>query len=156
MTVGSLKWSTAATLSTCTDMSQAHRILPEGLFVTRAEWMESAACKGKDVDLFFSGPGMLPVEALRLCQSCPVRVDCLSYAVDNHIDHGMWGGLSARERRHRCQFPVIDTRTQMFSAEARRGIVHMYERGFAIEHIARQYECSVRTVHRVLNRERAS
>ena len=136
-------------------MSQAHRILPEGLFVTRAEWMESAACKGKDVDLFFSGPGMLPVEALRLCQSCPVRVDCLNYAVDNHIDHGMWGGLSARERRVRCQYTPIKTNTQLFSSEQRQRIVARFLFGLSTLEIAEELGCSRRTVSRVLARERA-
>jgi WhiB family redox-sensing transcriptional regulator len=28
-----------------------------------------------------------------------VRVECLEYALANHIDQGAWGGTSERERR---------------------------------------------------------
>jgi WhiB family redox-sensing transcriptional regulator len=30
---------------------------------------------------------------------CPVKVPCLEYALENRIDHGVWGGTSERERR---------------------------------------------------------
>ena len=30
---------------------------------------------------------------------CPVQAACLDYAIDNHVDHGVWGGKSERERR---------------------------------------------------------
>jgi WhiB family redox-sensing transcriptional regulator len=28
-----------------------------------------------------------------------VKATCLEYALENHIDHGVWGGCSERERR---------------------------------------------------------
>jgi hypothetical protein len=31
---------------------------------------------------------------------CPVREQCLAYAVINKEDHGTWGGYSERQRRH--------------------------------------------------------
>ena len=44
--------------------------------------------------------GIQPVEiARRLCADCPVKAPCLEYAMANHIDHGVWGGTSERERR---------------------------------------------------------
>ena len=37
--------------------------------------------------------------AQKICAECPVSAACLEYALANHIDHGVWGGCSERERR---------------------------------------------------------
>jgi len=37
--------------------------------------------------------------ARRICVDCPVKQPCLEYALENRIDHGVWGGCSERERR---------------------------------------------------------
>ena len=35
---------------------------------------------------------------------CPVRAECLDYALRNSIRHGIWGGLNEEERaRERCR-----------------------------------------------------
>lgn len=33
------------------------------------------------------------------CARCPVWRECRAYALTNDVKHGMWGGLSPRERR---------------------------------------------------------
>jgi hypothetical protein len=38
-------------------------------------------------------------QAQKVCASCPVRVECLEYALTHRIEHGVWGGASERERR---------------------------------------------------------
>ncbi|MEZ5311676.1 MAG: WhiB family transcriptional regulator [Microthrixaceae bacterium] len=35
----------------------------------------------------------------QVCATCPVKTQCLEYALANRIDHGVWGGTSERERR---------------------------------------------------------
>lgn len=65
------------------------------------EWMEHAVCAIEQVpvDVFFPTAGSdLPV-AQRYCDRCPVRRACLQYALDNHEDFGVWGGVSERGRR---------------------------------------------------------
>ena len=37
--------------------------------------------------------------ARSLCDGCPVKNLCLSYALDNDEPFGVWGGLSVVERR---------------------------------------------------------
>jgi hypothetical protein len=37
--------------------------------------------------------------AKELCSGCPIRVECLDYALAANEDHGVWGGLSPVERR---------------------------------------------------------
>jgi len=50
-------------------------------------------------DIFFPSDGMGVLVAQRICAECPVADQCLEYALENHIDHGVWGGASERERR---------------------------------------------------------
>lgn len=66
-------------------------------------WRERAACIGQE-DLFFitvnGFPGQVRAKkAKEVCAACPVRQECLDYAVKEHADWGIWGGLAPRERR---------------------------------------------------------
>jgi WhiB family transcriptional regulator, redox-sensing transcriptional regulator len=38
------------------------------------------------------------VLAQRVCATCPVKLPCLEYALATHIEHGVWGGTSSRQR----------------------------------------------------------
>lgn len=65
-----------------------------------AEWEELAACRDADQKLFFPEHGNeSTVPAKRICRGCPVRPECLEYALANDEQFGIWGGLSERERR---------------------------------------------------------
>lgn len=63
----------------------------------RADWRDSAACKGVDPDMFFPERGESGEEAKAVCRRCPVAGDCLSENLFEHF--GVFGGLSERERR---------------------------------------------------------
>jgi WhiB family transcriptional regulator, redox-sensing transcriptional regulator len=64
-----------------------------------ARWRELAACRGTDLNLFFPGRGESAGPARRTCARCPVRRQCLEFAVSNRIVCGIWGGLTGPERR---------------------------------------------------------
>lgn len=76
--------------------------------VNNLEWHERAACINMSIDLFF--PDVEPtdktvelyVEAKEVCGSCPVRHECLAYAMGRERDerwrYGLWGGLTPHER----------------------------------------------------------
>jgi WhiB family transcriptional regulator, redox-sensing transcriptional regulator len=64
-----------------------------------ARWRELAACRGADLNLFFPGRGETTGLARQACAQCPVRQQCLEYAVSNRIVYGIWGGLTGPERR---------------------------------------------------------
>lgn len=62
-------------------------------------WQEQALCAQTDPEAFFPEKGGSTREAKKVCLSCPVRVECLEYALQNDERFGIWGGLSERERR---------------------------------------------------------
>jgi WhiB family redox-sensing transcriptional regulator len=64
-----------------------------------ARWRGLAACRGIDLDVFFPERGESAEPARQVCARCPVREQCLDYAISNGITDGIWGGLSERERR---------------------------------------------------------
>lgn len=62
------------------------------------DWTAFSACKGKDPDeLFVTGAAQNRAKAV--CFGCPVRTECLSDALDNRVEFGVWGGMTERERR---------------------------------------------------------
>ena len=63
------------------------------------EWMRRARCRETSPSVFFPSDGVGVEHAQRVCEGCPVRTPCLEFALENHIDHGVWGGASERERR---------------------------------------------------------
>ena len=68
------------------------------------EFGDLAACKDEDAELFFPisdvGPGARQTaQAKAVCARCPVRAECLGYALDSGLDHGIFGGTTADERR---------------------------------------------------------
>lgn len=78
-----------------------------------AEWMDFANCAGLPTRMWFpfdSEDGLerhgqhrannvLAREAKALCGACVVREECLEYALDGRIDHGIFGALDEIERR---------------------------------------------------------
>ncbi|MGW8953953.1 WhiB family transcriptional regulator [Streptomyces sp. NPDC055709] len=63
-------------------------------------WRQRGACTGKDTNLFFAehrSSGQ--EEALRICESCPVRTECLAYALDERFPYGIFGGTTPTWRR---------------------------------------------------------
>lgn len=70
-------------------------------------WQERALCRGADANLFFA-PQQVETKEERLqregqakdiCAECPVRAQCLEFALTTREPHGIWGGLNETERR---------------------------------------------------------
>jgi WhiB family redox-sensing transcriptional regulator len=62
-------------------------------------WAHEAKCLHAEPDTFFPEKGGSTREAKRICTGCPVRDECLEFALSNDERFGIWGGLSERERR---------------------------------------------------------
>lgn len=65
----------------------------------RPEWFSEAACRGM-TDVFFPSDKEGLDLPQTICASCPVRDECLDYALNHHVDYGVWGGTSERGRRN--------------------------------------------------------
>jgi len=63
------------------------------------DWMGEGRCRDMDPAVFFPSDGIGVQSAQRICSECPMKGPCLEYALDNRVDHGVWGGTSERERR---------------------------------------------------------
>jgi WhiB family transcriptional regulator, redox-sensing transcriptional regulator len=72
-------------------------------------WRDKAVCNNADVNLFFPPRDKalyrtVADQAKEFCfgkdgeSPCPVRAQCLWYAIDSDEVHGIWGGMSHRER----------------------------------------------------------
>lgn len=63
-------------------------------------WRLDALCAEVDSELFFperhADDGR---EARRVCGLCEAREECLTYALVNYVEFGIWGGLGPSERR---------------------------------------------------------
>jgi WhiB family redox-sensing transcriptional regulator len=81
-------------------------------------WRKDAACQAVAAELFFpigrTGDAVSQIEAAKaVCETCPVQVACLQFALETNQEAGIWGGTSederarlrknwlARRRRHR-------------------------------------------------------
>ncbi len=67
-------------------------------------WRDDAICKDTDPELFFpvgtTGQALLQIDrAKQVCCECPVKIECLDFAIDTNQDSGIWGGTSEDERR---------------------------------------------------------
>ena len=70
-------------------------------------WQQLAACRDTDPELFFpevddyTAPETAAqlFAAAKVCVSCPVRRECLTYAVDSGQSFGIWAGRTPSELR---------------------------------------------------------
>ena len=69
------------------------------MVVMETDWMAAGLCRSLAPETFFPSDGIGVDVARKICADCPVKGPCLEYAMENHIDHGVWGGTSERERR---------------------------------------------------------
>jgi WhiB family redox-sensing transcriptional regulator len=67
------------------------------LLFARPAWHRDAACRGKGPETWFIAQGGDPEPARQICSACPVRE--LSAEAARDEPHGLWAGLSARQRR---------------------------------------------------------
>ena len=70
------------------------------------EWQYDGACRGSDPEQFFLDPNMRglnkrtkELNAIKVCNTCPVKQACLDHALSVPEIFGVWGGMT-EEQRH--------------------------------------------------------
>jgi WhiB family redox-sensing transcriptional regulator len=81
--------STPGDVSDCADVSILGR---------RPPWQRRAACRGRGCDPWFATTREAEEAARAVCEPCPVRRPCLSYALASPELVGIWAGTDERER----------------------------------------------------------
>jgi WhiB family redox-sensing transcriptional regulator len=115
---------------------------------TRPDWHDDANCRGLSPDIFYVDQKKSPEsaeltrEALRVCRACDVQVECLTYALNIRELDGVWGGMTAEQRRELLRgtprpLPSIEHGTDGgYHAHLRRGedaCVHCLEAHAALK-----------------------
>lgn len=63
-------------------------------------WMDNAKCRDipQFLELAYNDKSTLQKEAIKTCQQCSVRIDCLNYSIHAKELYGVWGGYTAQDR----------------------------------------------------------
>jgi WhiB family transcriptional regulator, redox-sensing transcriptional regulator len=113
-----------------------------------AGWRYRAACRGADLSVFFPGRGEPAEPARQICAGCPVRQPCLDYALSHGITHGIWGGLTERDRR-----PLRVHYTAAARRQRNEAITAAAAAGSTRAAIGRTFGLAATSVARVLGRD---
>ncbi|WP_323098116.1 WhiB family transcriptional regulator [Intrasporangium sp. YIM S08009] len=67
--------------------------------LARGGWKERGTCNQTDPELWFADTSRrVKARAALICGSCPVRRQCLAWALVFDEEYGVWGGLDATGR----------------------------------------------------------
>ncbi|QBI19448.1 WhiB family transcriptional regulator [Egibacter rhizosphaerae] len=88
-------------------MARSRSPQPDLAQATERDWQDYAACREVDADVFFPPVDVEPTAdrlareaaAKEVCAGCPVRLECLHWALSVGEPHGVWGGHTESERR---------------------------------------------------------
>lgn len=103
-----------ATIPASTPGAPSPSPLLSGSLITPETWVDGALCAQAYPDAFFPDsdtPERSTADALKLCASCPVRDECLTYALTHDERYGIWGGLTSRQRRRIKPLPRAERST---------------------------------------------
>lgn len=128
-------------------------------------WEERAACKAHPVAMFFPSKGEPTKPALRVCDGCDVREQCLEFALKNNEEFGIWGGTTSVQRKRMLQERRLansetrtrrvrqpDPKTLARNEEIRRA---RDEGNVDVRELAERYGLSVNTIYRITGSNRS-
>ena len=96
--------------------------------------------------MFYPERGQTAGPARQVCARCPVRQPCLDYALSNRITHGIWGGMTERERR-----PLQSAWVQDAQRDRDRAVLAADAAGYTTAAIGRSFGLSRTSVIRIVN-----
>lgn len=82
--------------------------------VLREDWKHLGLCReGDKPDAMYEDE---PSQAKKICNGCPVKIECLAEALDRPEEFGVWGGYTVRERRALLgRYPHIESWHRVFN-----------------------------------------
>jgi len=95
-------------------------------------WAAQGACRGVETSFFFPERGDSSVAIKAICRACPVKGECLRYALEAREKYGTWGGASENDRRRMWSAigKGITTIDDLVEASTHDDIVHATVAGF--------------------------
>lgn len=147
---------------TARDYGYAQRALA---IVPEDDWQDHGKCLSMDPNLWFPEDEPLKEQRLwmeatakRQCYICPVRMECLRYALRNREDFGTWGGYNSEElRRLRRALHVKSVEpAAVIPTKLPDRIAFMRRRGWKIAEIAAELGITENEVSALTPREEAS
>lgn len=122
----------------------------------RPDWQRDAVCAQVDPEAWFPEQGESTGNAKRVCLGCPVREQCLTYALDNDERFGVWGATSPAERAKLRRGTVVPIqRGRPLSAEKESRVRELLlEPGLTLRAIAEAAGVAEKTVRRIRDRRR--
>lgn len=89
------------------------------------DWMINAACREHPPDDWFPHTKDKHGQrhATRICETCPVRVECANYAQQTGATHGIWAGQYRNQKTHQspAKYPIKHGTEAGARAHQRRG-----------------------------------
>lgn len=61
-------------------------------------WRADAACLEYPAEMWFPETGDPAHDARRICSGCPVKTECLLFALEHKTEFGIFGGLGYKQR----------------------------------------------------------
>lgn len=66
----------------------------------KEHWRKRALCAGHpERACWFPEDEEATARAIAICRVCPVRAECLTFAIDTRQSEGVWGGMTPYQRR---------------------------------------------------------
>ena len=85
-------------------------------------WASKALCTADDSDELFAR-GAAQRKAAIICRHCPVMQQCAAEALDSHVEYGVWGGMTERQRRALLkQHPEVSSWADFFNKRNTRSV----------------------------------
>lgn len=83
------------------DVLDLDAVRERAAYLSSLGWRARARCRGVDTSVFYArrGDNITLEVAKRICRGCPVKVECLQYALERGERFGTWGGVSEARRR---------------------------------------------------------
>jgi WhiB family redox-sensing transcriptional regulator len=114
-------------------------------------WRDEALCATTAPDAFFPEGNESAAMAKAICAQCPVKQQCLDYAVETRENDGVWGGLTPAERRKlwvRADAP-LGRWTPPRGADW-GDVLSAHRAGVSVLEIADRFGISERSVYRIV------